>query len=68
MKKLKMGVLGYGQRGEYLVNLIVKELNEFDIVAISDYYEDRVKKVVDYLKSNGREVTGYTNSIDLMEK
>lgn len=43
MKKLKMGVLGYGQRGEYLVNLIVKELNEFDIVAISDYYEDRVK-------------------------
>lgn len=68
MKKLKMGVLGYGQRGEYLVNLIVKELNEFDIVAVSDYYEDRVKKAVDYLKSNGREVTGYTNSIDLMEK
>lgn len=44
MKKLKIGLIGLGQRGRGLLNVIC-EMADIEIVAVCDAYEDRVEAI-----------------------
>ncbi len=43
MRKLKMGVIGLGQRGFGLLTCILLKLKEVEVVAVCDLYEDRTQ-------------------------
>lgn len=67
MRKLKVGVIGLGKRGSGLMDTILKGIDEIDIVAVSDNYQDRVddavKKVVEL---RGNTPFGSTNYKDVL--
>ncbi len=66
MKKIKLGVVGYGKRGLGLSKTALLT-GECDIVAVCDEYEDRVqdaKALV--LEKSGKEPRGYMNYNDLI--
>ena len=49
MKKVKMGVIGLGQRGSGLTRTILA-CEEAEIVAVCDSYQDRIDKICDMVK------------------
>ena len=46
MKKIKMGVIGLGQRGSCLIDTILA-FDNVEIIAVCDAYEDRQKGAAD---------------------
>ena len=54
-KKVKLGVIGLGQRGADLVKNVYSEHPDVDFVALCDVYADRQKEVADALVEMGRE-------------
>ena len=46
MKKIKMAVIGYGQRGSSLTKAALHNVPEIEVVAVCDLYEDRVARGV----------------------
>lgn len=67
MKKLKIGVLGLGQRGEGLLKQVILEMEEFEVVAVSDIYQDRVENAIKYCFEKGHSPEGYLDSIELLD-
>lgn len=67
MKKIRLGILGLGQRGEGLLTQVVLNMEEFEVVALSDIYEDRVKRCQEHCKMNGFDAKGYLDSYELLE-
>ena len=55
MKKLKVGYIGLGKRGSYLLNDFLHPdcTCRMEIVAVCDVYEDRVKEVADRIEAAG---------------
>lgn len=54
-KKVKLGVIGLGQRGADLVKNVYCEHPDVDFIALCDVYRDRQKEVADALVEMGRE-------------
>ena len=50
MKKLKLGIIGLGHRGYFMLQDTILELDNVEIVALCDEYEDRVEKANELLK------------------
>ena len=46
MKKIRMAVVGYGQRGSYVTVHSLHHINEIEVTAICDLYQDRVDQGV----------------------
>lgn len=53
MDKIRVGVIGLGQRGAHLIAHLLTKLDGITIAALCDTYEDRVKTVADKLESTG---------------
>lgn len=50
MKRIKIGLIGLGQRGQYLLNQCILEMEDVDVVAVCDEYQDRVDDTVKLIK------------------
>ncbi|MDP4119330.1 MAG: Gfo/Idh/MocA family oxidoreductase, partial [Bacillota bacterium] len=48
--KLKIGVIGLGGRGYSLLDLVMLEMDDIEVVAVCDKYEDRAKAAADKVK------------------
>ena len=61
MKKLKVGYIGLGKRGSYLLNDFLHPdcTCRMEIVAVCDVYEDRVKEVADRIEADFNEYSYY---------
>jgi len=66
MEKTKIGVVGLGGRGFGLTK-VVAAMEDVEIVAVCDVYEDRVRRTVDGVREiAGYEPRGLTNHHDLL--
>lgn len=55
MRKVKFGVVGYGQRGSSMTKSILFKIDEIEVVAVCDEYEDRTNQAVeDVEKHSGK--------------
>lgn len=46
-ERLKVGIIGLGQRGDGLLNGVIVHMEEIDVVAVCDAYEDRAQVAAD---------------------
>ncbi len=61
MKKLKVGVIGYGQRGTSMTKGVLCKMDNVEIAMVCDLYEDRVEKAQnDVLEKTGKKPRGTT--------
>jgi len=66
MRKIKLGVIGIGKRGKAMMKTFLA-IPEYDIVAISDKYEDRLEEGYDIVKElRNFETKKYQNYHDLL--
>lgn len=61
MKKFRVGIIGLGQRGSVLLNLMLHYMSNIDVVAVCDLYEDRVANAIKSIKDKTPDVKGYTD-------
>lgn len=69
MKKIRIGVVGYGQRGSNVTEVVLLNNDNIEVVAVCDLYEDRVeaaKKTV--LEASGKEPFGSTDYLDILKR
>ena len=67
MRKLKVGVIGLGNRGRGLMETILKGIDEMDIIAVSDVYQDRVDDAIKKVQEkNGTTPFGSTDYKDVL--
>lgn len=65
---LKIGYIGIGHRGTYMLDTVLDFKDKVEIVAVCDLLEDRVQRGVDKVKERaGYEPIGTTNSDDIMK-
>ncbi len=52
--RIRIGLIGYGQRGSMLLNGILSAMTDMDIeiAGVCDAYEDRAKAAADYVRQN----------------
>ncbi|MBQ2714984.1 MAG: Gfo/Idh/MocA family oxidoreductase [Clostridia bacterium] len=50
MEKVKLGIIGLGQRGYQIAETIANCVQEIDIVAVSDSFQDRVDQTLNMIK------------------
>ena len=67
MKKIRMGVIGYGKRGSYVTEHSLHSIPSIEVTAVCDLYQDRVD---DGIKLNekkyGNKVLGTLNYHDVL--
>ncbi|MBQ7336507.1 MAG: Gfo/Idh/MocA family oxidoreductase [Clostridia bacterium] len=67
MKTVKMGVIGYGNRGTGLTKDVLLHMKDVEIIAVCDNYADRVEKAADLVEKAGfRRPFGSTNYMDIL--
>ena len=67
MNKVKMGVIGFGQRGNGLTKDVLLKFPDVEIIAVCDNYADRVEKAQSMVESAGfRRPFGSTNHMDIL--
>ena len=49
-EKLKVGMIGFGSRGTWLLKDIILPMGKADVVAVCDVYEDRVQEAAEHVK------------------
>ncbi len=53
MEKLKLGIVGLGQRGWYVTKSeLMRMTDDIEIIGVCDCYEDRVQKMQDHIEEN----------------
>lgn len=67
MNKLRAGLLGIGQRGLGYIEYVLKDMEELNIVAVCDSFEDRAINAKNILSEYGHNPKVYTDSIELMD-
>ena len=55
MEKLRVGIIGLGARGGWLVRHLLCEMEQIVITAVCDVYEDRVKYAQEAVENKGFE-------------
>ena len=66
MRKIKLGIIGIGKRGKAMMKTFLA-IPEYDIVAISDKYEDRLDEGYEIVKElRNYETKKYINYLDLL--
>ena len=67
MKPLKIGVIGYGNRGRSITRSVLLKSPQFDVVAVCDEYEDRTRQgIADVEKVSGTAPFGSTDYHDVL--
>ena len=67
MEKVRMGVIGYGCRGRGITKNILFNLDEVEVVAVCDEYEDRTKQAADEAEEKyGKRPFESTNYMDIL--
>ncbi|MBK0348703.1 Gfo/Idh/MocA family oxidoreductase [Aerococcaceae bacterium zg-ZJ1578] len=66
MRRLKLGVVGLGQRGFSLLKYELLDMAEYEIVAVCDDYEDRIEAAQQLCNEKGYFPKGFSNPYDLM--
>ena len=66
-EKVKLGVIGVGSRGSYLIKIIqsLNEANPFDIVAVCDNYEPNYQKAVKLTKGGAKPFYDHRKLLEL---
>lgn len=68
MRKVKFGVIGLGDRGYGMLRDVLADMKTIEIVAVSDFYEDRMQESVKLIKEkSGVDATAYRNYKDLLK-
>ncbi len=68
MRKIKTGVIGLGCRGKSLICDVIMHLNNAQITAVCDLYEDRVNEMCEYIgKECGTKPLGTTNYREVLK-
>ena len=68
MKKIRIGVIGYGQRGSWITKNVLLSLNDFEVVAVCDEYEDRTQQAVTDVETiTGNRPMASCNYEDILE-
>ena len=50
MKKLKLGVIGVGHRGFFMLQDTILKLDNVEVTALCDEYEDRIEKAEELVR------------------
>lgn len=67
MKKIKMGIVGLGQRGSDLIDTVMA-CQEAEIVAVCDVYEDRIEKAKEKVnKETGKTPEAYQKYTEMLK-
>ena len=67
MKKIKMGIVGLGQRGSDLIDTVMA-CQEAEIVAVCDVYEDRIEKAKEKVnKETGKTPEAYQEYTEMLK-
>ena len=56
MEKVKIGVIGMGNRGSALLQDVFSEHPDVEVAAVCDVYEDRCKRAAEILRKKGRSI------------
>ena len=62
MKKVKLGIVGLGQRGKDLLEETILLMDDVEVVALCDEYEDRAKAEADAVKDKKGYMPFYTTN------
>lgn len=54
MSKIKMGLIGLGNRGFGLLDYIFSEHPDVEIIAVCDTYDDRCDRAIELLEKKGK--------------
>lgn len=54
MEKLRVGIIGLGNRGKSLLDMVLVKLDDIDYTAVCDLYEDRVEDAAKSIVDSGR--------------
>ena len=69
MRKLKLAVIGLGQRGYFTMRDCTLLLDSIEIVAVCDLYEDRVERAIELSKEKtGRTPYGTTDFREILKR
>ena len=69
MEKVRVAVIGLGARGQYIVKPMLLEMDNCEIVAVCDLYQDRVDLVVSQIKEEtGKDVFGTTDYKEILAR
>ena len=67
MEKIRLGLIGLGNRGTYLMETSILPQNDLiALTAVCDVYEDRVQRALDMAKEKGQSPKGFTDYRDLL--
>ena len=68
MEKVKLGFIGLGCRGSFLIKLVAENFKDIDIVAVCDTYQDRTLEAAETVKKErGFSPAMYQNAIDVLQ-
>lgn len=68
MKKVKFGVIGLGDRGYGMLRDVIADMKDIEVVAVSDYYADRIENAITLVKEkSGVTAKGYNNYLELLK-
>ncbi|MDP4133618.1 MAG: Gfo/Idh/MocA family oxidoreductase [Bacillota bacterium] len=67
MDKIKVGIIGLGARGTYMITNLLADLEDLDIVAVSDLYDFKIEDNLRRLKAKGIEPWATKNYLDILE-
>lgn len=69
MSKIRLGVIGYGLRGENVTEVVLLKNDDIEITAVCDLYPDRVEKAqADVNKATGVTPFGSTDYMDVLKR
>ncbi len=67
--KIKMGVIGLGERGYSMICAVISRMEDVEIVSVCDEYADRCDRSASYIeKMGGKRPECYTDYKELLEK
>ena len=68
-EKIRMSVIGLGQRGLGLLRGVLVKRDDAEVVAVCDVYSDRVEQsLVAIREATGKTAVGYTDYREMLEK
>ena len=69
MEKFRIGVIGYGQRGEGITTAVLLKMLDVEIAAVCDEYPDRVEKAQNEAeKVSGKRPVGVTDYREILDQ
>ena len=68
MEKVRFGVVGLGDRGYGLLRDVLVKMDEVEIVAVCDVFDDRVQQAIELVqKEKGNTPVGYSRHEELLD-